>query len=149
MKRILPVLLGALAGAIGLPILMFACAWVAHLVFPRFIELIATSPRAVMFFLTGVSGREIIPAGAILGACSVILWRGERTFWPRLGIVMCALGVSASAASALKQLHRGFAIHYPGLFLVTFVLYLPLFIWAFALLFFAILTKRRVNPPLP
>ncbi len=87
-------------------------------------------------------GRALFASSAVLGAWSVILWRGERTFWPRLGSALCSLGAMITPLWILEQFYElvGFSV---GAFWPLFVCYFPILLWALGLLFVAVLARRR------
>lgn len=146
MKRFLPVVLGAFAGAIGLPLVMFACARLAHIGFSGSVNpLSMTLPE--LFFKARLS--EII--GGVLGAWSAILYCGQRTFWLRMGSAICALSAGGYVVWLINQ-------HYPlsnpalifsplwrPVLFRQLCLSLPLILWAVGLFFFAILARKRTD----
>ena len=87
-------------------------------------------------------GRALFVSSAVLGAWSVILWRGERTFWPRLGSALCSLGAMITPLWIFKQIYDavGFSVE---VFWLLFVYYFPILLWAFGLFFVAVLARRR------
>lgn len=138
MKRLFPVLLGALVGAIGLPVLMRMCIALAAYEFPRMVGL--TPYNFALTFLPDGDGF----VGATLGAWSVILWRSRRGFWVRAGSTIWAFYVAYIYAKMLVHF-RDLGATWPQMLLfVAAPLWLPL-VWASALFFFAILAKRRAN----
>jgi len=91
-------------------------------------------------------GLSIPVAGASLGLASVVLWRGKRTFWPRVG----AIGCSIHALSIPTWNFNAYYPYYPKVPLLfferLFADYLPLIEWAFALLFFSVVARKRSAP---
>ena len=141
MKRILPVLLGALAGAIGLPIVMWICLQVCQFLLPQFF--FTPIPLNLRLIVSLSGWRMFVAAGSILGGWSVILWLGGRTFWPRFASAICSLIWVAIFVSILR---REYVDYFGGLsrpFLTDVAFCLPLLTWACALFFFAILARRR------
>lgn len=137
MKRLFPVLVGALAGAVGLPLLMWACAGVAHLAFSQFVAQLPISSAHFLDF------RRIVYSGAILGAWSAVLWLGERPLWARVASIICAASVSLVFARMLKQRYPTSLMAFPDLFWAFAAHYLPVFLWSLGLFFFAVLARRR------
>ena len=137
MKRIFPVVAGALAGAIGLPILMWACATVAHLVSPHLVGAL----RRPTF--TDIETCFIF--GVILGVCSAVLWSGTRTIWARIICALCAVGVGALPVHALRVNYYNPNVSTPlNPYLLSLSAYFfPLLLWVLALFFFAIPARHR------
>lgn len=157
MKRILPVLLGALAGAIGLPILMFACAIITNHFFPDSIGGFDWgSPwDTISRYVGSADGQVNILTNAVLGAWSVVLLRGDRTLWSRFGSAICSLGAFAYSLWMLRSEYRNLGISDPAsmrsYFLPNVAFDLPLILWAVALFFFAVITRKGTDskPLLP
>lgn len=137
MKRALPVVFSALAGAISLPISMWACAAMAHLAFPSFV---APLPISSTHFL---DIRRIVYSGAVLGAWSAILWCGNRPLWARVASTICAAGVGLVFARMLKQRYPTSLMASPDLFWAFAAHYSPVFLWSLGLFFFATLARRK------
>ncbi len=150
MKRFLYlVLLGALAGATILPILMFLSDGVVHVLFPQLF-----GPNVFMVFVPFkgfITGRDAFIAGFVMGACSMILWRGRRTFWPRFGSAIYSVAAIIFCIWKLTDHNRMYgSMDMMRSFILSETIFcLPLLLWSLALFFFAILTKRRPNAPLP
>lgn len=172
MKRFLPVLLSALVGAIGLPVMMSVFQQVALALFPQPVvppiaisRLITTTPP----FIHSTSDLRILVVGALLGCLSTELWRNERTFWLRFRtstgsasvfmyfvwnvvanyraarmIGLASSGSPLSSKMAIIPLTSTASWYLP---IATF--YSPPILWSLSLLFFAVLAKRRPNAPLP
>jgi hypothetical protein len=141
MKRILSVLLGALAGAVVLPIAIWACATAANYEFPL---LVGSIPISAGSFTSSIHGASFLVSGAVLGACNVILWASQRTFWPRFGSAIGSLGASAYSLWWLTQVYLDFGLHqHGGAFLWQLAFCFPLLLWSLALFFFAVLARRK------
>ncbi len=141
MKRVpFLILLSAIAGAIGLPIMMVTCATVAHLGFPR---VFGSFSMNFDVFVMSTNGQLTLITGAVLGISSVILWRGERTLWVRLQSTTCSAVVVTFCAWTLKEEHGGFGTLVPLAFWADVAFCFPLILWALALFFFAILMRPK------
>ena len=148
MKRITPVLLGALAGALGLPILMFACRAVVHPLFPLPPgTTMSWEPLSYDGLAFSSFGRTILLSGFALGAWSVVLWRGQRTFRSLLGSAVCSAGAGARMIWWLAADFRNMSSFAPPvkreLLLREAAFDFPAILWALAVLFFALTARRK------
>lgn len=151
MKSIIFVLLGTLGGLIGLPLLMWACADIASRQFPQLTSPAALAGLAPLSINDCINWRYALFAGIMFGGLTVVLWRGKHTFLQRSGGALIAVAVSVYPVLLLKYWYRVFDFTAPAILtktLISMVIYwIPLFIWAFALFFFAVLGhKRPVHP---
>ncbi len=142
MKRLLPVLFGAVGGAIGLSVVMSLCGGMAHALLPQFFPQYLNWPQHS--FVPGLStGRGSIVLGFALGASSWVLWRGTRTIWSRLGSALCGAFTLTFFVNQLLNGLVGSGGSINPAFWSDFAFFLPPFIWSSALFFFAVLARRR------
>ncbi len=90
-----------------------------------------------------------LASGFVLGVWSVILWRGKRSFWPRLASAVCSASVSVYFLLALADVWRWYGSLNPSAksngLLYGIAYESPPILWALALLFFALLTRKRTD----
>lgn len=144
MKRVLLVVLGALVGAIGLPVLM----WCSTTMSDFLLSYARVHPVSLLRFFVSYWNKLPLTfaSGLLMGGLTMMLWRGQRTPLERVACCVGAVGTLLpiyNNASGWVDIF-GSWINVPTYdYEALLAQYLPSILWSLALFLFAVLARRK------